>query len=176
MISNGQKIDLKLKRSVQFDSQTEGMVADNEYGFLYVGEEAKGIWKLDIDPASPKDKSHLINSDESNSNIVYDVEGLSMYKKGDAGFLIASSQGNFSYAVFDRNGDNPYLGSFKITGNSSIDGAEETDGIDIVSDSLSPAFPRGMIVVQDGFNYKNGQLESQNFKYVDWMDLEKYLK
>ncbi|MDB4539541.1 phytase [Saprospiraceae bacterium] len=164
-------IELVHRRSVQFDSQTEGMVADNQYGFLYVGEEGKGIWKMGISPSTGSDKSFVLKSDNSNPNIVYDIEGLSIYEKGEEGYIIASSQGNFSYAVFDRKGDNDYLGSFKIEALKNVDGVEETDGLAIVSDSLSADFPEGIIVLQDGFNYKGKELEPQNFKYVSWIEL-----
>jgi len=31
-----------------------------------------------------------------------DVEGMSLYKSGVGGYLIVSSQGDYSYSVFDR--------------------------------------------------------------------------
>lgn len=172
MIFNKNKINLELKRSIPFDSQTEGMVADNELGKIYVGEEGKGIWKLDIDPSN-SEKIFLKNSDQSNPNIVYDIEGLSIYKNNKTGYLIASSQGNFTYAIFDRLGDNPYLGSFKIAASKGVDGVEETDGLDIVSDSLNADFPAGLLVVQDGFNYEGDSLQSQNFKLLSLQELLK---
>lgn len=162
------KVGLQLVRSVQFPSQTEGMVADADLGYLYVGEEAGGIWKLRITPTDTT-RALIPNSSADNPNIRYDIEGLSIYRSGlKEGFLLASIQGNFSYAVFDRAGNNDYLGSFKITNAAAIDGVEETDGIDIVSDSLSPAYPAGLFVAQDGFNYAGDSLRSQNFKYVNW--------
>lgn len=167
MTDKNGKIALTLSRSVQFDSQTEGMAADTESGFLYVGEEAKGIWKLLIDPTNIS-KTFVPFSDESNPNIKYDVEGLTIYRNQNLGYLIASSQGNFSYAVFDLNGNNSYLTSFKITEQNGVDGVEETDGLDIFSDSLSAQFPKGIMVLQDGFNFdKNRQKVPQNFKYVE---------
>lgn len=168
-------IQLDLSREVQFDSQTEGMVADNELGFLYVGEENRGIWKLNIDPATGNKKQFIKNSGAENPNIRYDVEGLTLYKSGEAGYLIASSQGNFSYAIFERSGDNSYLMSFKIRPTDVIDGVEETDGLDVTPDSLSPVFPRGLIVMQDGFNYDGDTLRAQNLKLVSWGEVEKLL-
>ncbi len=172
--SNG--IQLDLSREVLFDSQTEGMVADNELGFLYVGEEDQGIWKLSIDPTDTTPKRFLKLSGEENPNIRYDVEGLSIYKNGAAGYLVASSQGNFSYAIFDRTGDNAYLASFKIIASETLDGVEETDGLDIVADSLSPAFPKGMIALQDGFNYDGDSLKAQNLKLVSWDRIAAFLE
>lgn len=176
MIANGEAIDLELKRSVQFDSQTEGMVADNLFGYLYVGEEGKGVWKLQIDPLSKDKKTFLKDSGKSNRNISYDIEGMSIYESGDTGFLIVSSQGNFSYAIFDRVEENRYLGSFKIVKSLTLDGVEETDGLAIVSDSLSVDFPNGIMVLQDGFNYDGDTLRAQNFKYIDWRALTNFLK
>jgi len=41
---------------------------------------------------------------------------------------------------------------------------EQTDGIDVTSASLGPAFPHGLFVAQDGVN-EGG---NQNFKLVPW--------
>ena len=176
IVSNG-AIHLDLKRQIQFDSQTEGMVADNEAGFLYVGEENKGIWKLPIAIGQePTSKSFVMNSDSTNPNIFYDIEGLTIYKKGNQGYLIASSQGNFSYAIFDLSENNNYLASFKIVDAGSIDGVEETDGLDVVSDSLGTKYPNGLIVLQDGFNYLGDSIIPQNFKYLSWTKVDSLLK
>lgn len=156
---------IELVREVQFESQTEGMVVDYHNQKLYVGEEDKGIWILDVDPQSVS-KSFLSGSGSENENIVFDVEGLTIYQNKNTSLLLASSQGNFSYAVFDINSDHQYLGSFIIAEKNSIDGVEETDGIDIVSDSISTEFPKGIFVVQDGFNYQNDTLVAQNFKVI----------
>lgn len=164
--SKEDSILLDLVRSVQFDSQTEGMVADPLLGNLYVGEEAKGIWKLSINPKDTM-KNLLVLSDERNPNIKYDIEGLSALRTNNAGYLVASSQGNFSYAIFRLDGKNEYIKSFKIVDFDNIDGVEETDGLDIVTDSLSEQFPNGLLVVQDGFNYESHEIKPQNFKYID---------
>ncbi|MEM9547091.1 MAG: phytase [Bacteroidota bacterium] len=170
LIQKDKNINLELIREVQFESQTEGMVVDYSNQKLYVGEENKGIWMLDIDPQNSQ-KEFLLNSGKENANIKFDIEGLTIYNKGNLSLLIASSQGNFSYAVFDINAENNYLGSFKINGNETIDGVEETDGIDIISDSLSSEFPYGLLVAQDGFNYEYDSLAAQNFKFCNVRDL-----
>ena len=180
----GGSFRLRLVREHRFPSQTEGMVADNELGWLYVGEEAAGIWKLPLEPGDSGDAPIAIGEvqdiqllkDRVNNpeSLVADVEGLTLYKRADGGgYLVASMQGNFSYALFDRAGDNAYRGSFKITGDA-VDGVEETDGLEVVSTAL-PGFPGGLLVVQDGFNFDGDSLRPQNFKYVDFgtvLDLE----
>lgn len=170
-----QKIDLKLARQVAFDSQTEGMVADEEFRVLYIGEEDKGIWKMPADPGAGEARTLVPSSGEDNPQISYDIEGLAIYKENGKGYLLASSQGNFSYAVFERAGNNRYLCSFKVTDSSDIDGIEETDGIETVNKPLGKNFPKGIFVAQDGFNYNNGKLDRQNFKIVNWEKIEKLI-
>lgn len=170
LVYRSEGIMIQLVRSHQFGSQPEGMVADTELGHLYVGVEQEGIWKLPINPDDTTAATMLLESSMTrNSQLSYDIEGLALYTPEDypAGCLVASSQGNFSYAVFERQGDNTYLGSFIIADNSEIDGAEETDGLAFCSDSLSADYPNGVLIVQDGFNYYGEQLQPQNFKVVD---------
>ena len=177
LVPEGKLFNWKLVRQTDFDSQTEGMVADSELGWLYVGEEAIGVWKLplvpgkeELSPAGPQ-VHRLIQatSIETNPKLVADIEGIALARDADGGgYLVVSSQGNFSYALFERGRDNAFLGSFKITDAATVDGAEETDGLEVVTDSLSPTFPRGLLVVQDGFNYAKGEIVPQDFKYVDW--------
>ena len=116
-------------------------------------------------------------ADTNTSPLVPDVEGLSIYygEEGN-GYLIASSQGDSSYAVFDREGTNEYLGSFVIGENGDIDGVNETDGIDVINVGLGTEFPNGLLVVQDGANDPQFVVENEeelenastNFKFVDW--------
>lgn len=169
LVSHGEgEIAGQVVRKLQVASQPEGMVADDELGYLYVGEEGRGIWKFMAEPDASKDPQFLTESDSTNSKIQYDVEGLSIYYAPDKkGYLIASIQGNNSYAIFERGGENKYLGSFEIKGNG-IDGVEETDGIDVVSLDLGEPFSKGMFIAQDGYNHEGNVELPQNFKLVSW--------
>lgn len=168
------KVDAKLVRTFKLGTQTEGMVADDETRTLYIGEEMAGIWKFDAEPDDSPEGKFIPKSSEENQNIKYDIEGLAIYDSGNGnGYLVASSQGNYSYAVFERQGENKYLGSFRIT-DGEIDGVEETDGLEISNVSL-PGFPKGILVVQDGYNYDGNKKKSQNFKYISWEEVGKTL-
>jgi 3-phytase len=148
-------------RSFGVESQTEGCVADAETGRLYLGEEARGIWRFGAEPDGG-DTGSLIAEVSSSGPLVADVEGLAIVPAADGtGFLIASSQGDNSYAVFRLEGDNSYVGSFRI-GNGDIDGTSDTDGIDVVATPLGASFPSGVFVAQDGDNDEG----TQNFKLV----------
>ncbi|MEM6346812.1 MAG: phytase, partial [Bacteroidota bacterium] len=82
-----------LRREYQSPSQTEGMVVDELLGDLYVGQEDGGIWKLKLDPKDATEAQKLAMSGEENPAIAYDIEGLSIYRKGEQAYLMASSQG-----------------------------------------------------------------------------------
>lgn len=160
-----------LVRTLKVDSQPEGMVADDELGFLYVGEEEKSIWKFHAEPDAETTKTALADGDLTNPSLEEDIEGLSIYYATDGkGYLIASSQGNNSYAIFERQGSNKYLGSF-VVADSLLDGTEETDGLDVINANLGGAFSTGMFIAQDGFNFKGDTLVAQNFKFVPWGDI-----
>lgn len=174
----GEMIEALLVRTLLIPSQPEGMVCDDLLGKLYVGEEEKGIWKFESHPESGTEGKLIIDSDpESNPQLAIDIEGISLYFSDDSrGYLIASSQGNHSYAVFEREGDNRYIGSFSVQGNGGVDGVEETDGIDVINLPLGQGFEEGLFVAQDGYNFDpSGQPTSQNFKLIPWQNIAEAL-
>ncbi len=174
LLAKEDKIDAKLVRAFNLETQTEGVIADDAFGLVYIGEEIAGIHKFNAEPDAPTTGVLIPFSSEENENIRYDIEGLAIYATDSVnGYLVASSQGNYSFAVFERQGENKYLGSFRIT-EGDFDGVEETDGIEISNVPLGANFPKGMLVVQDGYNYDGEQLVSQNFKYISWADIEKF--
>ena len=79
-----------------------------------------------------------------------------------------SNQGADNYAVYRREGDNAFVGFFSIVANDElgIDGASETDGLEVTSAALGRHFSQGVLVVQDGRNIT--PVERQNFKLVPW--------
>jgi 3-phytase len=166
-ISHDRHFKAQLHRNLKLNSQPEGMVADDENEILYVGVEEEGIFFLDAEPDGDSLWKFLPGSDSLNPQIRYDVEGLALFPYQGEPYLLASSQGNFSYAIF-RLGEQPaYLKSFIIEG-GNVDGAEETDGLEILSRPLGTEFPDGLLVVQDGFNTDGQKARSQNFKLVDF--------
>lgn len=162
-------VDGKIVRKLKLATQVEGMVVDDEYATLFVGEEDTGIWKFNAEPDASIVGTLLSKSGEKNNvNIKFDIEGLAIYnlQKGK-GYLIASSQGNNSYAVFLREPPHEYLGSFQIV-EGIIDGVDETNGLDVTNIPLGRTFPNGLMVVQDGSNKNRGVSAPQNFKLVRW--------
>ncbi len=104
-----------------------------------------------------------------NPAIKDDLEGMGLYDLGNGrGYIIVSSQGNDTYAVYRREGQREYLGSFAVAGDPArgIDGISETDGLDVSSANLGPGYEHGAMVAQDGRNVM--PVQNQNYKIVPW--------
>lgn len=150
--------------------ETEGCVADDERGWLFVGEEERGVWRYGAEPGRPVSERVLVADAGRPGRLKPDVEGLALFSASDGtGLLIVSSQGDSSFAVYRREGSDEFVGKFRVAPGSSDppgrkgpDGCEDTDGIDVVPVPLGPRLPNGMFVCQDG---RNGDLR-QNFKLV----------
>ncbi len=164
----GESLSLERVRAFDIGSQPEGLVADHQLGILYIGEENQRIWKVNAEPVEAEPQPLPLSSMEDNPNITYDIEGLTIYyTASDKGYLIASSQGNNSYAVYERYPENNYLGSFRIV-DGIVDGTSDTDGIDVLNLNLGPAFPKGLFLAQDGTNLDGEETMPQNFKLMSW--------
>ncbi len=166
-------IAAKEVRSFDLGSIAEGCVADDATGSLFIAEENVGIWRLAADPALG-DMRALIDKTEG-GHLTADVEGLAIYDGPNrSGYLIASSQGNDQFAVYERTEDNAYIGSFTIGAGNGIDAVTGTDGLEVTSVSMGPEFPGGLVVVQDDENTDPDQ--PQNFKLIPWATVEAAIK
>ncbi|KKB73507.1 MULTISPECIES: phytase [Bacillus] len=165
---NGQgQVEGKKVRAFQMGSQTEGLAADDEYGNLYIAEEDVAIWAFSAEPNGGKYGKVIDRAD--GRHLTADIEGLTIYYGADGtGYLLASSQGDNRYAIYDRQGDHKYIGAFTIADGKAIDGTSDTDGIDVLGFGLGKKYPYGIFVAQDGENTENGALKNQNFKIVSW--------
>jgi 3-phytase len=145
--------------------ETEGCVADDEQGHLYIGEEGRAVWRYDASPDAPTSRRTRVDDVES-GHLVADIEGLALsHGPGGSGFLFVSSQGDNAFTAYRRGGTNEFAGRFRILPDEEggdLDGCEDTDGIEVVSSPLGPSFPAGLFVCQDGVNGK----DHQNFKLV----------
>jgi myo-inositol-hexaphosphate 3-phosphohydrolase len=161
-LTGGGNVRARKVRTLRFGSTTEGCVADDTLGRLYVAEEEVAIWRYNAEPGGGTRRVRVDAADAG--RLTPDIEGLSIYNTGRrSGYLIASSQGSDSFAVYQRRGSNRYVMSFFV-GRGRIDGVSHTDGIDVTSRDLGPSFPRGVFVAQDDED-ESGR---QNFKLVPW--------
>ena len=173
-------LDLPLVSDDPADSQSEGIVADRDLGLLYVSlEEEVGVLRFDAEPDGGSEFDVVIPIDHP--SLTPDIEGLNIaYGSEGGGALIVSSQGDSSFAVFDR-GDGSeaeldFIGSFTVIENGQIDQTNESDGLDIANARIGSKFPRGLLVVQDGADDPQVAVEDEeelensasNFKFVPW--------
>ncbi|MEH6790674.1 phytase [Parasphingorhabdus sp.] len=152
-----------ITREHKLTTQPEGCVVDDRTGRLFVGEENAAIWLYDLNgDALVPQRFANVNGRE----LVADVEGLALAPQGEnAGYLVASSQGDNAYVLYDLV-TGAYVNRFRLV-DGVVDGTSETDGIEVILGDFGPRYPDGLMVVQDG---DNGD-QTQNFKYVSWRDV-----
>jgi len=154
--------------SYKLASQPEGCVADDAGRQLFVGEEDVGVWRFALNKKGILVKKSAELIADVKGPLVDDVEGLALYLKDKERYLVVSSQGDHSYALYKADKPFTYVGSFRVGLNDElvIDGTSETDGIEVSSAFFNHKFPNGLIVIQDGHNLMPEQ--PQNFKIVPW--------
>lgn len=176
MAVNGQ-IATKKVRTFKVETQPEGCVVDDQSEQLFVGEENVAVWALSARADAPATMTTVITT---NDIVHADIEGIAYYHGAKQDYLVVSSQGNDSYVVLDATAPYQVRGNFRIGINASlgIDGASETDGLEVSSADLSGnntgPWRLGMLVVQDG--RKRMPEDKQNFKYVPWTTIADALK
>lgn len=160
------RVDAERVRAFDVGGASESCVADDETGHFFVSEETVGIWRYGAEPDAGTQRFQVDRVGKP-GHLSADVEGLAIYySSGGAGYLLASSQGNDRFVVYDRRAPHAHRLSFRVGENPGlgIDRVTETDGIDVLNLALGEAFPDGALVVQDGTN----QGANQNFKLVPW--------
>jgi 3-phytase len=165
-------VDAERVRRFDVGSQIEACVADDELGFLYIGEEKVGIWKYAAEPGGGEARI-AVDSTGPTGFLTPDVEGLSIFLGvAGTGYLIASSQGRDAFNVYRREGRNEYVATFAIEEGNGIDRVTKSDGVDVLNANLGPRFPDGVFVTQDNDN-DGGR---QNFKLVPWPAIEAVIR
>ncbi|WP_018686458.1 phytase [Actinokineospora enzanensis] len=172
--------------------QVEGMVFDPADGTLYAAQEDVGVWRIPLragrfgtptpvdrvrefgrpatyDPATEECAFTGPPSPTAGTHLSADAEGLTI-AAGHHGerLLLASSQGDSTFAAYDLSRRARYTGGFAVVDSSTVDGVQHSDGAAVVTVPLGPDFPHGLLVLHDGENTPNDGRESTNFKFVPW--------
>lgn len=164
-IATGPTPVARIVRTMKLPTQSEGCVADERTGRLYVTEEGAGLWRFEA--AATGSTVPVKIADADGKNIVADAEGVAIAAEGETGgYIIVSSQGDNAYTLYHI-ADESYAGRFRIA-SGTVGGTEETDGIEIVTGDFGPGYPGGLFIAQDGYNPGG----AQNFKLVAWDDIK----
>lgn len=145
--------ELSLVREMSVPSQPEGCTVDDEQQRLFVGEEDVAVWMFDAGAGGSENGEEIIRVAD-HDELVDDIEGVAFARVNNQPLLFVSSQGNDSYLVFDADKPWKQRAHFRIRTNieQGIDGASETDGIEVTTQSLGNGFEQGAFLVQDGRN------------------------
>ncbi|GAA1253586.1 phytase [Arthrobacter pascens] len=161
------QVDAALVRTLPIGSSTEGCVADDDLGHLYVGEEDVALWKYGAEPDTGETRVSVDTA--GGGRLVADIEGMSIeYGPNGTGRLFVSSQGDSTIAVYDRAGGNAFLTKFSLGANGTIDAVTGSDGVDVTPLNAGPQFEQGLLVVHDDTNSGG---TSSNLKYVPLKDV-----
>lgn len=163
----------ELVRRFATATQPEGCVADDRGQRLFIGEEDKAVWALDARADAPTTMEKVI---AVGGPLKADIEGLALYHGQQRDYLVISSQGNDSYVVVEASPPYRLRGAFRIglDAERGIDGASQTDGLEVTSANLGGPWSQGLMVVQDG--RKRMPEGRQNFKYIAWSQVVQALK
>ncbi len=174
----GGTLAIKLVRTFEFaagapDAHAEGLLVDPATRRLFVAQEDVGLYVIELDKLAPASVAEPAMVALAASEVwqavdlpflAADVEGIALLPTGGTtGYVVASSQGSNSYACYDRQ-TLALAGVFRVTASPTVDGGEETDGLDITVQPWGPAFPNGVIIVHDGRDTPGG---GTNFKWID---------
>lgn len=173
LYTKGDKVEGELVRQFKVATQPEGCVADDRNQRLFIGEEDVAVWAVDARPDQPATLTSVI---KVGGPVHDDIEGMGLYQTEKDNYLVISSQGNDSYVVVDAEPPYALRGAFRVGVNAAagIDGASETDGLEVTSANLGGPWGKGMLVVQDG--RKRMPEQAQNFKYIPWGEVAKALR
>jgi 3-phytase len=174
--------------------QLEGVAVDQLTGVLYAAQEDVGLWRIRLPlgtGAPPRlidrvtdfgihdrfdpdtEECTPIDPDDTGfggHRLTADAEGVDIYYGiGDTGYLLVSSQGDDTFAVYERTLRNRPLGSFTVHG-VGVDDINGSDGLAVTNRAVGD-YRGGLLVTHDepetGPTVEPGR-DATNFSYVSW--------
>ncbi|MEW6476088.1 MAG: phytase [Actinomycetota bacterium] len=167
LFDQGGSVDAREVRSWPLSRPARTCVADDETGRLFVSEADAGIWRYRAEPDASPIGRHEVDKVGGGGHLASGVAGLAVVAQpGRRGYLLASSPGDNTFAIYERRHDHRWLGQREVVDGADADGCSATTGIEAVAAGLGPDYPAGLFVCQDGRNTAPGPAGRQNFKYV----------
>lgn len=155
-----------VRRFGQFsgEGEIEAVAVDDALGYVYYADEHHAIHKWRADPDAP-DAGHEL-ARFAIDGYQGDREGIGIYTRPDGtGFIISVDQlpSESVFHVYRREGEpgRPHdhtrtLLTFRV-------GADQTDGMEVTSAPLGPAYPAGLLVAMNS--------TPKNFLFIRWDDI-----
>ena len=144
--------------------EIEAIAIDDELGYVYYADEIAGIHKWLADPDAPGADRELALF--ATKGYRQDREGIGIYALPNGkGYIVSVDQlpGDSIFHVYKREGEpgRPHDHSTELL--SFKGGADGTDGLDVTSASLGPAFPDGLVAAMNS--------SGRNFVFFRWHDI-----
>lgn len=169
--------------------QVEGMVVDRTDDVLYAAQEDVGIWRIPLSrkgfgkpvlvdrvreygrPAVYDEETEECTPTappppEAGTHLSADAEGLTI-AYGHRRTLLASSQGDSTFARYDITRDGLRYRSGFAVADGRVDSVEHSDGAAVSTTPLGRAYPNGLLVLHDGENTPDDGRTNTNFKLLD---------
>jgi len=122
-------------------STVEGMVGDDDEGWVFLAEETVGVWRVSAE--NRHDRKPI--APVAPGGLEAELEGLAIYHgAGKSGYLTVSEQGADRFSVLQRQPPHDRIGIFRI------DGVGDTDGIEVSNIPLGPSFASGIFLFHNG--------------------------
>lgn len=144
--------------------EIEAVAVDDALGYVYYADEGDGIHKYHADPDHPEAARELAHFGKTGFRA--DREGIAIYARNDGtGYVVCTDQiaGNSEYHVYRREGEpgrpHDHGAPLKVVRG----GADSTDGLEIASRPLGPAFPNGLMAAMNS--------GGKNFLVYRWEDV-----
>ena len=177
--------------------QLEGVSVDQRTGVLYATQEDVGLWALQLplgsgeptlidrvrdfgihDEYNPESEECApIDPDATGfggSALTADAEGVDIYYgPGVTGYVIVSSQGDDSYAVYRTQGRHDLVGTFRVAGVEGVDDVNGSDGLAVTNRPVGD-YGQGLLVTHDEPETGpavDDERDATNFSYVSWGDI-----
>ena len=140
--------------------EIEAIAVDEELGYVYYSDETYGVRKYAADPEAPNANAELAVF--GTEGFASDHEGISIYKvDARTGYVLVSDQQANRFRIFRREGEPGKPHEHLLLKTVPV-AAIESDGSDVTSEALGPAFPHGLFVAMS-----NGRV----FHYYAWEDI-----
>ncbi len=143
--------------------KVEGLVADDELGYVYAADEEAAIRKYHADP-DKGENGQIAQFALDEDGFIGDREGLAIYYcDSTTGYLLVSNQKKDNIKAYRREGNdgNPHDHDLLFTLNTI--GSRKSDGLDISSRLTTPEFPHGLLIKHDS--------PARGFKLYSWQDI-----
>jgi len=148
--------------SAYIGSVMEGLVADDELGYVYAAEEDCCVHKFHADPDLNNNTRLAVFAQAD--GIDPDREGLGIYGCADGtGYILLSSQGNKRVKVYRREGDPGNLHSHTLVTTIYTPAVGGTDGLDVTNRPAGPNFAYGLLAKHNS--------DPKNFALIAWEDI-----